>query len=99
MNYPELALGVARLVERKQLQYGDSFGRSGAVLRALYPHGIQPEALEQALAVVRVVDKLFRVATASGRPDRGGENPWQDIAGYALLELGRGAGEEGASER
>jgi hypothetical protein len=98
-SYPELALSVARLVEQKQAQYGDSFGRGGAILRTLYPAGIRPEALEQALTVVRVIDKLFRIATAAGRPDAGGENPWQDIAGYALLELGRAAGEEGRSER
>jgi len=34
------------------------------------------------LAVVRVIDKLFRVATNSGAF---GESPFRDVAGYAIL--------------
>ena len=33
-------------------------------------------------AVVRVLDKLFRIATDR---DALGESPWRDIAGYGLL--------------
>jgi len=36
-----------------------------------------------------VLDKLKRIATAAGKSDPGGENPWRDIAGYALLEIAR----------
>jgi hypothetical protein len=36
------------------------------------------------LAVTRVLDKLFRLATD---PTYGSESPWRDIAGYALLRL------------
>lgn len=34
--------------------------------------------------MVRVVDKLFRVAHGK----QGDEDPWQDIAGYGLLGMG-----------
>jgi len=83
--YETLGTGIGRLVGEKQGQYGDSFGRAGGVLRILYPNGVSPEAMDDALAVVRVVDKLFRIATAAGGKDGGGESPWRDIAGYALL--------------
>ena len=58
----------------------------GILLRALYPDGIPLGKLDDALTVVRVVDKLFRIATAR---DALGESPWRDIAGYALLAVKR----------
>lgn len=84
--YRDLGREVGELVETKQAAYGDSFGRSGAVMRELYPNGIAPEQMDDALAVVRVLDKLFRLANA---PHAFGESPWRDIAGYALLGLKR----------
>jgi len=77
---------VGRLVAEKQAAYGDSFGRSGAVMRILYPGGIPAEQLDDALTVVRVLDKLFRIATDR---DALGESPWRDVAGYALLSVAR----------
>ena len=84
--YEKLAKSIARTLKGKQSAYGDSFGKSGDVLRALYPDGIPPDKYDDALAVVRVVDKLFRVATDR---DAFGESPWRDIAGYAILAAHR----------
>jgi len=36
------------------------------------------------LAITRVLDKLFRLAT---RKDAFGESPWNDICGYAILGI------------
>ena len=80
-EYESLARGIGALVDRKQREYGDSFHRCAPILRALWPNGIPPEAYTDALAVVRVVDKLFRIAAGK----QGDENPWRDIAGYGLL--------------
>jgi hypothetical protein len=85
-RYEQLGGDVGRLVEQKQAAYGDSFGKSGEVMRQLYPDGIRPEQMDDALAVVRVVDKLFRIATAK---DAFGESPWRDVAGYGLLGAAR----------
>jgi len=76
----------ASLVIEKQAAYGDSFGKAGRILRELYPEGIKPEQLDDALTIVRVVDKLFRIAT---KKDAFGESPWKDIMGYALLSVVR----------
>ena len=84
--YAALGCEVGRLVEQKQAAYGDSFGRSGEVMRILYPQGIAPEQMEDALCVVRILDKLFRVATDR---DALGESPYRDIAGYGLLGAAR----------
>lgn len=85
-SYPEIGAQIGALVETKQAAYGDSFGKSGEVMRILYPDGIPPEKMDDALAVVRVLDKLFRIATDR---DALGESPWRDVAGYALLSVRR----------
>lgn len=85
-EYHEAGMEVGDLVEKKQAAYGDAFGKAGSVLRILYPNGIAPEQMDDALTVVRVVDKLFRISTDR---DALGESPWQDIAGYALLAVVR----------
>ena len=73
-------LGV--LVQEKNEAYGDSFGQANKILETLYPDGIQPEQYLDLLAIVRVIDKLFRVAN---KKDAFGESPWRDICGYAIL--------------
>lgn len=86
VDYEKLGAEIGRLVTEKQAAYGDSFGRSGDVMRILYPKGIHPEQMSDALAVVRVLDKLFRIATDR---DALGESPWRDVAGYGLLGAAR----------
>lgn len=84
-EYARLAVQIGELVTERQAQYGNSFGHSGDVLRILYPDGIQPDQYDDALAVVRIVDKLFRLANGS----QGEESPYRDIAGYGLLGWAR----------
>lgn len=85
-TYENLGREIGKLVATKQQAYGDSFGKSGDVMRILYPDGIPVDQLDDALTVVRVLDKLFRIATDK---DALGESPWRDIAGYALLAVAR----------
>jgi hypothetical protein len=73
---------IGRLVTDKNIAYGDSFSKSGDILKAFYPDGIKPEQYDDMLAVVRVVDKLFRIAT---RKNAFGESPWMDVTGYGIL--------------
>ena len=85
-RYSAIGQEIGELVEKKQQAYGDSFGKSGAVLRILYPNGVPPEQLDDALTIVRILDKIFRVATDR---DALGESPYRDIVGYGLLALAR----------
>jgi hypothetical protein len=84
-NYEELGRSIGALIQDKQKSYGDSFHKSGEVMKLLFPNGIPPKSYVDALALVRIIDKLFRLATD---PGYNGENSWGDIAGYALLRLG-----------
>lgn len=84
--YQEIADDIANLVHAKNQAYGDSFGKSGDVLKILYPNGIGVSQLDSALFVIRVLDKLFRIATDN---DPTGETPSNDITGYGFLEIHR----------
>ena len=83
-SYTEEALNLAELLVKKQIAYGDAFGQSQKIIRVLYPKGIQPDQYQDALAIIRVIDKLFRIAN---KKDAFGEDPWRDIAGYGLLSV------------
>lgn len=85
-KYQEKAKEVALLVEKKQEAYGDSFGKSGEVLKILYPNGIKVEQYQDMLTVVRILDKMFRIATDK---DAFGESPYKDILGYSLLAVAK----------
>jgi hypothetical protein len=83
-DYRAIGREVGSLVQEKNEAYGDSFGEAQKVLEVLYPHGIQPGQYTDALAMIRVIDKLFRIAN---KKDAFGESPWNDICGYALLGI------------
>ena len=83
-KYKELAEQIGNLVEEKNAAYGNSFDQAGEFLRLLYPNGIPPEAYGDMLCVVRIFDKLKRIAT---NKDAFGESPYGDIIGYGLLGL------------
>jgi hypothetical protein len=81
-DYRTIAAEIGELVTDKNQAYGDSFVTCDVFLRLLYPLGIAPEQYSDALALVRIFDKMKRIAT---RKDAFGESPYRDIAGYGLL--------------
>lgn len=90
-SYSEIANEVGHLVENKNAAYGSSFDKAGDFLRLLYPNGVGPGQYTDMLCVVRIFDKLMRIATNKGAF---GENPYHDIIGYGLLGAHRYANEE-----
>lgn len=81
-KYKKIGEEIGSLVDEKNAAYGSSFAESYKILSVLYPNGIKPEQYTDALAIIRVIDKLFRIAN---QKDAFGESPWKDIAGYAIL--------------
>ena len=100
LNYKEvltkfeiIGTEIGKLVEEKNLAYGSAFLKSEKILKILYPNGIKPEQYKDMLAVTRIIDKLFRIAT---QKEAFGENPFKDIAGYGILGVANGEqGERG----
>lgn len=86
IDYAKIGQEIGELVTTKQKFYGNSFGNAGKVMLILYPNGIGPDQVDDALTIVRMIDKLFRIAT---KKDALGESPYRDIAGYAILAIGR----------
>ena len=80
--YEKIGTEIGKLVQEKNEAYGDSFGQACRILDVLYPEGIKPTQYRDALAITRVIDKLFRLAN---KKDAFGESPWRDICGYAIL--------------
>ena len=80
----ETATEVGNLLEEKNKAYGNAFDTAGDFLRLLYPQGVQPNQYNDMLCLVRIFDKMKRIAT--GDPT---ENSWQDISGYGILGLKR----------
>ena len=66
----------------KREAYGNAFNNAPDILTMLYPNGIQPESYGDVLTIVRIIDKLYRIANQADT-----EDPWEDIAGYAVLAL------------
>tara|TARA_Y100000310_G_scaffold321950_1_gene380303 strand:- start:2061 stop:2357 length:297 start_codon:yes stop_codon:yes gene_type:complete len=83
-DFVEIGNRIGELVKQKNMAYGDSFSRATDILEVLYPNGVKPHQYRDMLAVIRVIDKLFRLATRKNAFD---ESPWNDIAGYALLGI------------
>lgn len=77
-----IATAVGETVVTKNAAYGDAFAKAGAFLRLAFPEKILPEQYEDMLGIVRVFDKLMRIATDKKALD---EDPWKDIAGYGVL--------------
>ncbi|MBA4495119.1 hypothetical protein ACFO25_10010 [Paenactinomyces guangxiensis] len=80
-RYETLGQRIGQLVDRKQKEYGDSWGKAAGILEKLYPDGVKPEHYHNMLGIVRVIDKLSRIANGN----QGEENAWADLAGYGLL--------------
>jgi hypothetical protein len=79
----DLGRDLVELIIRKHRAYGGSFNVSPAIVALLYPNGIKVEQYDDLLYIVRVIDKIKRIAE---RNDPFGENPAQDIGGYSLLK-------------
>lgn len=82
----EIGREIGKLVEEKNSAYGSAFEKAGIILQVLYPNGIQPHQYTDVLATVRILDKLFRIATNKGAFN---EEPWKDIAGYGILGVSK----------
>jgi hypothetical protein len=81
-NYRKIGADLGKLCAVKNTAYGSSYNKTGDILKVLYPNGVSPEQYTDMLAIARVLDKLFRIATDK---DAFGESPWRDIAGYSIL--------------
>lgn len=77
--------GVTHTIEKNR-KYGDAVRKSIDMLHSLYPDGIQPYQYADLLLLVRVLDKIVRIASYTPeRRKKDDESPWADVRGYGIL--------------
>lgn len=79
-----LGTSIGATLQQKNLAYGDSFSKTPAILEVLYPDGVKPSQYRNLLTLVRMLDKINRIAAQTGN-SRDSEDPFTDLAGYAIL--------------
>lgn len=102
MKYKVLGEKIGSHVDKAQQAYGDSFGRSGDVVRVLLEpyrnsdgtYTIPDSLIDHLLVQVRIIDKQFRVFS-NPDGDLMKESPYKDIAGYGLLGAAKSSRKEG----
>jgi len=80
--FMQLATELGKLLAEKNQAYGDAFSKTTQILTLLYPQGIKVEQFKDVHVLVRMLDKMSRIAQDN---DPLGESPYKDLAGYAIL--------------
>ncbi len=83
-----IAYDVAVIVEEKNREYGSAFKKVSHILSILFPNGIPQKKYHDVAILVRVLDKVCRIANANEVGVR--KDAWLDICGYALICLSEG---------
>lgn len=82
MNFIERGQKIGATVEAKSKQYAGTTEVAAGMMLCLFPEGIPTEKMGSALLLVRICDKMGRIAQGDGTGD---EDAWGDIAGYGLI--------------
>ena len=70
----------------KNRMYGDAVRKTTDILHTLYPEGIRPDQYPDLLLLLRVQDKMVRIASYTPeRREEDDESPWADVRGYGIL--------------
>ena len=83
-GFYDIASELAEMLTDKNRKYGDSYARMAHVLPIFYPEGVPGNHLLDAVFILRIIDKLMRIASAQSDDE---EDPVADIAGYAILRM------------
>jgi hypothetical protein len=86
-DYANIGYSLGQLTEEKNVAYGNSFEKCSEFLKLLYPDGVPTDKYQDMLTIVRIFDKLMRIAH---QKDAFGESPYNDIVGYCLLAIKKG---------
>lgn len=78
-------MGVLHTINKNR-KYGDAVRKTVEILKILYPEGIRPDQYSDLLLLVRVQDKMVRIASYTPeRRELDDESPWADVRGYGIL--------------
>ena len=83
-----VACDVVVVVEEKNREYGSAFQKVSEILSILFPNGIPTNKYHDVAILIRVLDKICRIASANDKNVK--KDAWLDICGYGLLRLSEG---------
>ncbi len=90
-KFEKIASDLSTILSMKNEAYGNAFDKTTQILMLLYPNGITVNQYKDVHVIVRMLDKLSRIARDN---DPMGESPYMDIAGYSILALARDENDE-----
>jgi hypothetical protein len=86
VNHELLAQDIGAKVDRKSEAYNaggkDAVAKMADILKIHFPDGVKPEQYRDLCLIVRIEDKICRIA--SGNKKAFNESPYDDITGYGL---------------
>jgi hypothetical protein len=85
-RFKEIGTKIGALVDEKNDAYGSSFSKTEDFLKILYPNGISLAQYGDMQLVLRMFDKMMRIAN---KKDAFGESPYGDLAGYSILGIAK----------
>lgn len=85
-KFKKITDDLATILSIKDEAYGNAFDKTTHILSLLYPNGIKVEQYKDLHVIIRMLDKISRIARDN---DPLGESPYMDIAGYSILSLAR----------
>jgi len=80
----EVAEQIGKFISQKNESYGSAYGFVNKILRDLYAEKVEPNQYLDFVMIARVLEKISRI---SHHKQAFGEDPWKDIAGYALCRI------------
>jgi hypothetical protein len=87
-TFQDIALETADTLVLKDKAYGSSFNKTAEFLKLLFPDGVVDDQYSHLMYIVRVLDKIGRIANCSLLPpEEGVLDAYKDINGYTTLML------------
>ena len=84
-DFIEAGYKMGLLVAKKNSDYGSAFEQVTQILKILYPNGIPVHQYENASLLIRMFDKVGRIANENVQFYN--EDSWKDLVGYSLIKL------------
>ena len=79
----EVGEKLTNKVAEKNNAYGSAFEQITLMLLQLFPNGIPPEKYGDVSILIRLLDKVCRIANS--QENFNNEDAWDDIMGYAMV--------------
>jgi len=83
-----IACDIVSIVKEKNKEYGSAFQKVSEILNILFPNGIPTSKYHDVAILIRVLDKICRIASANDKDVK--KDAWLDLTGYGLLRLSEG---------